>query len=132
MRYIYEHRQELLLSKKYSPYQVSEIALEAFYKFADMQVPEWLTWWTTDTALDELDFDEKSLIRSILYNHVHKTLHDNFMLVETRGLGKITTDQRISLCLENELLPWIRKQQGTNGNENKNGGFYIDTSIMEI
>jgi hypothetical protein len=132
MRYIYEHRQELLLSKKYSPYQVSEIALEAFYKFADTQVPECLTWWTMDTALEELDFDEKSLIRSILYNHVHKTLRDNFKIVQTDDLGKIAIDQRISLCLENDLWPWIRKQQETNGNGNKNGDFYIDTSIMEI
>jgi hypothetical protein len=94
-----------------------------------MQVPEWFTRWTTDTALEELDFDEKSLIRSILYNHVHKTLHDNYTILQTDNLGEIPIDQRISLCLENELWPWIRKH-GTDGGVN--GDYYIDTSIMEI
>ena len=131
MRYIYENRHELLLSKKYNPYEVSRIALERFYEFAGVKVPEWLTWWSTDTALDELDLDEKSLIRAILYNHVHKTLRDNSKILEIDNLGEINVSQRISLCVEHDLWPWIRKA-ALGSAEARAGEFDIDTSIMEL
>lgn len=43
IRYILENKDELLLSRKYSCYDLGRIALEKFYEFAGLQVPECLT-----------------------------------------------------------------------------------------
>jgi hypothetical protein len=109
--------------------EICKIALQAFYRFGGRaEVPEWLTRWVTDTALEELDVDEESLIRSILYNHVHKTIRDNARILDRLKLDEMgtTLDERIRLCLEYELWPWIRRIRGT---EPK---YYINTSVLEI
>jgi hypothetical protein len=126
VRYILEHKEELLLSKKYSCYDISKIVLEKFYEFAGQKVPEWLTTWIIDTSLAELDVDEESIIRAILHDNVHKTLQNNARLLETqtKNLGEIELEQRISLCLDNNLWSWIRKT--------KKGDYYIDGSIIEL
>ena len=126
IRYILDNRQDLLLSKKYSPYQVGEIALEAFYRFADLEVPEWLTRWIVDTSLEELDQDQDSLIRSILYNTVNKTIRENSHLLHLDGIEQ-TMSMRIEKCLGNQLWPWIREGKG------KSSGYYfINASILEL
>ena len=73
-------------------------------------IPEWLTRWITDTSLDELDVDEESVIRSILFDNTHKTIQNNPRLLELELRGmKIALEQRIQLCLDNDLWSWIRK-----------------------
>ena len=119
IRYILENKDELLLSRKYSCYDLGRIALEKFYEFAGVQVPEWLTKWIADSSLVELDIDEESIIRSILFDNTHKTLQSNARLLEMENMGKITLEQRISLCLDNDLWSWIRKTK-------EEGKFYID------
>lgn len=126
IRYILDNKQELLLSRKYSPYELGEIALKAFYQFGNSKLPEWLTWWITDTSLEELDQDIESLIRSILYNHVHKTLRENSNLIELKDLGEVTMPDRIRLCLETDIWPWIRKVRG------KDEKYHINSSILEL
>jgi hypothetical protein len=126
IRYILENKDELLLSRKYSCYDLGWIALEKFYEFAGVEVPEWLTKWIEDTSLVELDTDEESIIRSILFDVTHKTLQNNARLLEMQNEGmKITLEQRISLCLDNDLWSWIRKIK----EEEK---YYIDGSILEL
>ena len=125
VRYILENKDELLLSRKYSCYDIGRIAVEKFYEFAGVEVPEWLTKWITDTSLIELDVDEESIIRSILFDNTHKTLQNNARLLETENLGQITLEQRISLCLNNDLWSWVRKTK-------EKGKFYIDGSILEL
>ena len=125
VRYILENKDELLLSRQYSCYDIGRIAVEKFYEFAGVEVPEWLTKWITDTSLIELDVDEESIIRSILFDNTHKTLQNNARLLETETLGQITLEQRISLCLDNDLWSWVRKTK-------EKGKFYIDGSILEL
>lgn len=125
VRYILENKDELLLSRKYSCYDIGRIAVEKFYEFAGVEIPEWLTKWITDTSLIELDVDEESIIRSILFDNTHKTLQNNARLLETENLGQITLEQRISLCLNNDLWSWVRKTK-------EKGKFYIDGSILEL
>lgn len=128
MRYILDNKQELLLSRKYNPYQIGEIALKEFYRFADSEIPEWLTRWIVDTSLEELDQDIEEIIRSILYNHVHKTLRENSNLIieEAKKGYEIKMHDRIRLCLESDTWSWIRKIRGS---ELK---YYVNTSIMEL
>ena len=130
IRYIIDNKQELLLSRKYSPYQVGEIALEAFYNSADFEVPEWLNRWILDTSLEELDQDIEGVIRFILYNHVHKTLRENSsLIIDKEDLDKklrIGMLDRIRLCLEADVWPWIRKIRGS-GNK-----YYINASVLEL
>ena len=96
-------------AKNTARYDIGRIAVEKFYQFAGVQVPEWLTRWITDTSLVELDVDEESIIRSILFDNTHKTLQNNARLLEMENMGNITLEQRISLCLDNDLWSWIRK-----------------------
>ena len=124
IRYILENKDELLLGRKYSCYDLGGIVLEKFYEFAGVGVPEWLTKWIADTSLVELDIDEESIIRSILFDNTHRTLQNNARLLETENLGKITLEQRISLCLDNDLWSWTRRT--------KEGKYYIDGSVLEL
>jgi hypothetical protein len=56
------------------------------------------------TAIEELDIDEESVIRSILFGNTHKTLQNNSRLLEMENEGtKITLGQRVQLCLDNDL-----------------------------
>jgi hypothetical protein len=73
-----------------------------------------------------LDIDDESLIRSILYNHVHKTIRDNGRILQTEENGKLTLEQRVGLCLDYELWSWIRNLK------NETGYYYIDTSVLEL
>jgi hypothetical protein len=83
IRYILENKYELLLSGKYTVYDIAKKSIYEFYKFTGKEeVPEWLTRWIVDTALEELDIDDESIIRSILYDNVHKTLASNSRLIE--------------------------------------------------
>lgn len=84
-----------------------------------------MTKWIADTSLVELDIDEESIIRAILFDNTHKTLQNNARLLETETLGQITLEQRISLCLDNDLWSWVRKTKD-------DGKFYIDGSILEV
>jgi hypothetical protein len=125
IRYILENKGELLLSKKYSRYDLGRIALEKFYEFAGVGVPEWLTKWITDTSLVELDVDEESVIRSILFDYTHKTIQNNARLLEMENEGVKIPLKRIELCLKNDLRSWIRETR-------EKGKYYIDGSILEL
>ena len=129
IRYILDNKQELLLSKKYNPYEIGKKALEAFYKNGDTEVPEWLTRWITDTSLEELDQDIEGIIRSILYDKIHKTLRENprFTDLETNGTN-IYMPERLTCCIESGVWSWIKKLERT-GNEPR---YYIYGSIMEL
>lgn len=127
IHYILDNKDELMLSRKCSVYDVGEIALRKFYQFGGhSELPEWLTWWIVDTSLEELDQDIESVIRSILYNHVNKTLHDNPRLLEDDGGIRLTFSMRIKKCLEGDVWPWIRKIRGGNSR------YYINTSVLEL
>ena len=127
VRYILDNRQELLLSKKYSPYEVGEIALRAFYKFGGYsEIPEWLTRWIIDTSLEELDQDVENTIRSTLYNHLHRTIRENSFLMPNAKLIDWTISMRIEECLQSKIWPWI-KQSKTNGLE-----YHIDRTILDL
>ena len=110
------------------------------------EVPEWLTRWIVETTLEELDIDDESLIRSILYDHVHKTLRDNARFIELDNrevkinnygneylapkLSPITLDKKIELCIDNGLWSWLRKKQVKLGETIQE--YYIDASILEL
>jgi hypothetical protein len=51
----------------------------------------------------ELEDDEESIIRSILFDSTHRTLQNNARLPERERLEQIILEQRISLCLDNYL-----------------------------
>jgi hypothetical protein len=126
IRYILKNKEELLLSKKHDCYGLGLLALEKFYEFAGLKVPEWLTKWIVDTSLEELDVDEESIIRMILHDNVHKTLQNNARLLETHTKNsELSLKERISLCLNKELWSWIRSTK-------EKGKFHIDGSIIEL
>lgn len=146
IRYILDNKEELLLSGKYTVYDVAKKAIHAFYNFVGNEVPEWLTWWITDTALEELDIDDETIIRSILYDNVHKTLSNNARFIEFGNrelkvnnygneylapkISPITLAQKISLCIDNELWSWLRKKNVKLGESIQE--YYIDASILEL
>jgi len=107
-------------------YQSSLASSHGLIASIGVEVPEWFTKWIEDTSLVELDTDEESIIRSILFDVTHKTLQNNARLLEMQNEGmKITLEQRISLCLDNDLWSWIRKIK-------EEGKYYIDGSILEL
>lgn len=146
IRHILENKDELLLSGKYNCYEISKNALQEFYKLVGKEVPEWLTRWIVETTLEEFDIDDESLIRSILYDHVHKTLRDNARFIELDNrevkinnygneylapkLSPITLDKKIELCIDNGLWSWLRKKQVKLGETIQE--YYIDASILEL
>jgi len=140
IRYILDHKTELLLSKKYNPYQVGEKALQAFFEFADREIPEWLTRWLVDTSLEELDQDVEEIIRSILYNHVHKTIRENpKMISDNSDLGidsgiRTHMSERITGCIVSEIWPWIQKVGNSSGSSSNSNdeAYYILSSILEL
>jgi len=146
IRWILEHQEEELLSGKYTTYEIGKWAIHKFYEFAGKEVPEWLTRWITDTALEELDIDDESVIRSILFEQVHKTLERSSRLVDignketksyegrTYQTGKIdytpTLKQRAEICIFNDLFGWLRKKKLALGEMHQK--YYIDASILEL
>ena len=147
IRYILENKHELLLSGKYTVYDLAKKAIYEFYQFTGKEeVPEWLTRWIVDTALEELDVDDESIIRSILYDNVHKTLASNSRLIELDNrevkvnnygneylapkISPITLSKKISLCIDNELWSWLRKKKLQLGETEQK--YYIEASILEL
>jgi hypothetical protein len=140
IRYIYEHRKELLVSGKYNTYEIARIAIEEFYRSVGKPVPDWLTHFVPDTAQEELDVDEKTVIRSILFEHVNRTLEHNSRLVNIANaiidsygkpiysdkINGISLADRIDLCLNNDLWPWIRI------NKHNREEYFIDTSVLDL
>jgi hypothetical protein len=101
-----------------------------------MEVPEWLTLWITDTSLEELDVDEKSVVRSILNDHVNKTI---------TGKGEVPglLHYRIDKIVDGEWWSFLRTGvkrmligKDTTGKphfkEEPTDDCYINTSILEI
>jgi hypothetical protein len=124
LNYIWDNRAELLLSKKYDAYQIMDILVREFYKFVGVEMPEWMTRWITETALEELDVDEVSVIRSMLLDHIHEKLRINAHLLALDRENVMEIETRISTCLDNNLLSSIRK---SNSDE-----FQIDSSILML
>ena len=52
-------------------------------------MPDWLTWFVPDTIQEELEIDEETLIRSIMFDHVNKTLERNSKIA---GIGSLESD----------------------------------------
>ena len=126
LNYIWGNRAELLLSKKYDAYQMMDIAIREFHRFAGVEMSEWMTRWITETALEELDVDEASIIRSILQTHIHEVLRMNIHLLAIgKEDGVIDVGGRIARCLDNDLLSFIRKS-------NSRDEYYIDSSILML
>ena len=50
---------------------------------------------------------------------------DNARLLEMENSGKITLEQRISLCRDNDLWSWTRRTK-------EGEKFYIDGSVLEL
>lgn len=132
IRYILDNKDELLLSKKYGPYEVGRMALKAFYEFASQPFPEWLTWSIVDTSLEELDEDIEDLVRSIFHNHIQKTIRENGLMIShavSDGIKRSLIDW-VGICIDNELWPWLRKAERPR--EGEHDRYYIDSSIMMI
>ncbi|HZD36358.1 MAG TPA: hypothetical protein VE130_14240 [Nitrososphaeraceae archaeon] len=58
-----------------------------------------MTKWITDTSLEELDQDIEELIRSILYNHLHKTIKENSL-----AIGGDTKSLLLFYSLQSEIV----------------------------
>jgi hypothetical protein len=127
INYIWDNRHELLLSKKYDAYQLMNIVIMKFYEFAGVEFPEWLDRWIMETSLEELDIDEEGIIRAILFNHIHEVLRQNAHLLDIRGDGEIPLENRLRLCLEKDLLSFIRRKV-----ENDTEVFDMDSSILML
>jgi hypothetical protein len=149
IRYIYEYRKELLLSGKYNTYEIAKITVEQLYESVGKAVPDWLTLFIADSAQEELDVDDKVIIRSILFDTVNRTLERSAKLVnigelesdsdgynnKTYGVKNTTLAERIEICLNNDLWSWIRKIQkpfNTFKNPSIESEYYIDTGILEL
>jgi len=128
LNYIWDNRAELLLSKKYDAYQLMDIVIRKFYEFAEVEFPEWLEGWITETALEELDVDEEGVIRAILFDHIHEKLRMNAHLLAMKNDGVIDIETRISTCLDNNLLSFIREAKSENGTQE----YHIDSSILML
>ena len=146
IRYILDNRDELLLSGKYTVYDIAKKAIHEFYKFVGKEVPEWITTWIVDMALEELDVDDESVIRSILFDHVYKTLERSGRLADlgnretdvgndgkiylTGKINPTTLAHKIETCINNELWSWLRRKNLKLGEWLQE--YYIDTSILEL
>lgn len=139
MRCIWEHRLELILSGEYDGYQIGDWAIHKFYEFIGREVPDWFNLWIKDTSLEELDIDEVSLIRSILNDHVNKTITNKG--IDPQVIAQL--NDRIDLCLARNYWSWIRRCKKTilNGKDDKgrwitrkdeSENYYIDTGILEL
>lgn len=129
MNYIWNNRRELILSKKYDSRQLGEIVIKKFFEFAGRPIPEWLTLWITDTALEELDVDESDIIRAVLYDYVHKSMQQgrsaHIIKVDPEDEELyVNMEMRVNQCLDNTLWSFIRK-----GNY---GSYWIDSSILGL
>ncbi len=69
--------------------------------------------------------DEEEIIRDILFNHIHEVLRRNAHLLDIRGDGEISLENRIGLSLDKDLLSFIRRKI-----ENNTEVFDIDSSIL--
>ena len=118
-----------MLSKKYDAYQITDIVIRKFYDFAGVEMPEWLTRWITETALEELDVDEAAIIRSILFDHIHDKLRTNAHLLAMKNDGVIDIETRISACLDNNFLSFIKKVKSDNMDAEV---YHIDSSILML
>ena len=122
INYVWNNQQELLLSKKYNAYQLMEILINKFYEFAEVEKPEWLNRWIDENALEELDIDELSIVRSILRTHIHETLRINSHLLNISNEGiVIPFETRVEQCLKHNLFSFIRAADGK---------YLIDSSIL--
>lgn len=147
IRYILDNKNDLLLSGKYTVYEIAKIALTEFYHFVNREVPEWLTTWISDYALEELDQDDETIIRSILFELVNHSLERSSRLVEldnkvfkeyddgkvyaTGQIKPTSLQHRVLLCIENDLWSWFRKKSHRLGDNNIEM-YYIDASILEL
>ena len=107
---------------------IMSIVIREFYKFAGIEMPEWLTRWITETALEELDVDEAAIIRSILFDHIHDKLRTNAHLLAMKNDGGVHIETRIAACLDNNLLSFIKKSKSDNGID----VYHIDSSILML
>ena len=128
LNYIWDNRAELLLSKKYDAYQIMDVVIREFYDFARVEMPEWMTGWITETALEELDVDEAGIIRSILFDYIHEKLRMNAHLLAMKNDGVIDIETRISTCLDRNLLSFIREDKVENGVQ----VYHIDSSVLML
>ena len=127
INYVWDNRHELLLSKKYDAYELMDIVIRKFYEFAGVEFPEWLGRWIIESSLEELDVDEEGIIRAVLFNRIHEVLRQNSHLLDTSGMGDICLEQRIALCLDHDLLSFIRRKT-----ENNTEVLDIDSSILML
>jgi len=133
INYLIDNKSELLLSGKYDQYKLMDIVIKAFYDSIGQQVPEWLTKWITDNSLEELDVDETSIIRAVLFRHIHDVLRQSSSLISKFDIDSgdkdsqsTSLEKRIELCLDNNLLSFVRQVPG---NTDK---FEIDSSIKML
>jgi len=129
LNYIWDNKAELLISKKYDAYQIMNLVIREFYDYAGVEMPEWLTGWITETALEELDIDEAAIIRSILFDHIHDRLRTNAHLLAMKNDGVIDIETRIAACLDNNLLSFIKKAKSDNNGVDV---YHIDSSILML
>jgi hypothetical protein len=127
MNYIWDNREELILSGKYDSRQIGDLVIKKFYEFAGVEFPKWLDKWIIDLSLEELEINESYVVRGILREHTHKSLQQgrSAHLIESGEDGYYkTVEMRVGICLDNELWSFVKK--GVSGN------YSIDTSILEL
>jgi hypothetical protein len=127
MNYIWDNRQELILSGKYSYRELGDLVIKRFYEFAGVEFPTWLGEWIKDLTLEELEIDEKDVIIGILREFTHKSLSQarSAGLIDPNDDGYYkTTEMRVRTCLENELWSFVR--------EGYHDKYLIDSSILGL
>lgn len=109
MNYIWDHRQELILSKKYDTKELGQHVVNMFFTYHNVEMPEWLNRWIVDNTLEELEVDQSDIIRAVLYEHTYKSIRD------ARIIGIIGDDKNeridgfVDVCLDKGLWSFARK-----------------------
>lgn len=143
MRYIYEHRYDILLSKDYDIYQVGERAIKAFYEFGGYSdIPEWLTRWIEDTSIEDLDDTTKEDVRAIWFIHINRTYDGIYNQIPkhvntpTNGQNNFTPIgpilfmiEKIQYCLNFECWPWVCQLLDKEKEEHI---LHIDRSVLRL
>lgn len=88
---------------------IAKEVLVSFYKFADLEVPEWIDYFIEQKdAVDESNENTMFALRSFLIIRINET-YSRHKDKETAGN---TLSERLRYCLENELIPFFHDIRG--------------------
>jgi hypothetical protein len=115
-------KQELITNSSNDWQTIAKIILGEFHKAADLALPGWMDMFCVGNQIEDVEVEQEQIIRNFFQKRINDIFSRNYKLLASFEDQKTETtiykyklpQSRLDFCLDNQLIPFMRRKSTTN------------------